>query len=72
MAAPFSVSSSNGGEAIIQAASPLFQTDIALHQVPGANKQQYAVAPDGQRFLVNRTVAQPASAITLILHWTAR
>jgi len=71
IAAPFSVSSKDG-QAVIGIPSALFQTDIVNGQVPGANKQQYVVAPDGQRFLVTRVAVQPASPVTLILHWTDR
>ena len=37
-------------------------------------RQQYAVTPDGQRFLVNTTVraAEGASAATVVLNWMAR
>ena len=35
-------------------------------------KQQYAVAPDGQRFLINVTVDEStASPITIVTNWTA-
>ncbi len=34
--------------------------------------QQYAVAPDGQRFLINLAVTEPGSSpITIVLNWTS-
>jgi Tol biopolymer transport system component len=50
----------------------LFVTQAAGGAVPGVQKQQYAVAPDGQRFLVN-TISDDAAAapITLVLNWKA-
>ena len=48
----------------------LFPVRIAGGPLPGANKQQYAVSSDGQRFLVNLAADQgAASPITLILNW---
>ena len=50
----------------------LFRTRIALGPVPGANKQQYGVSPDGQRFLINTEPEDTGtSPITLILHSSA-
>jgi Tol biopolymer transport system component len=47
---------------------PLFSTRISGGAVPGGNKQQYVVAADGQRFLIN-VAAEVTSPITLVLHW---
>ena len=48
----------------------LFPVRIAGGPLPGAGKQQYAVSPDGQRFLVNLAMDEgAASPITLILNW---
>ena len=48
----------------------LFPVRIALGPLPSANKQQYAVSSDGQRFLVNLAVDEgTAPPITLILNW---
>jgi hypothetical protein len=48
---------------------PLFRTRLVGTDVP---KQQYAVAPDGQRFLMN-VVAEEANVppITIVQNWTA-
>ncbi|MGQ0732964.1 MAG: TolB family protein, partial [Acidobacteriota bacterium] len=50
--------------------SALFMTRMPGGAVPAPQKQQYAVAPDGQRFLVN-TLPEEAFElpITLILNW---
>jgi hypothetical protein len=49
----------------------LFSVRIAGGPLPGVNKQQYAVSPDGQRFLVNMPPddAATSSPITLIMNW---
>jgi len=48
----------------------LFPVRIAGGPVSAFNKQQYAVSPDGQRFLVNLAADEAAaSPITLILNW---
>ncbi|MGH9400340.1 MAG: hypothetical protein ACRD00_08215, partial [Thermoanaerobaculia bacterium] len=55
------------------AASPrlLFQTETTNLDVSGA-ASLYAVASDGQRFLVNAPVGGPAAQpITVVLDWTA-
>ena len=57
----------------LEAGAPmaLFQTRIVgggLSKRP----QQYAVAPDGKRFLINITVGEStASPITIVTNWTA-
>jgi len=33
--------------------------------------QQYAVSPDGQRFLMNNIIEEP-TPITIVLNWKAR
>jgi Tol biopolymer transport system component len=52
-------------------ATPLFDTALsgAFNPVTGTN--QYAVAADGQRFLLNRPVSVAASPITVVLNWTS-
>jgi hypothetical protein len=45
----------------------LFQTRIAPTRT--ISRQQYVVAPDGQRFLIAITDEPPASPITLIVNW---
>ena len=51
--------------------APLFQARPAGGVVtPGVLRQQYVVSPDGQRFLVNSTVADVVSPITVIMNWT--
>jgi len=51
----------------VGAVRPLFET----RGNPG-RRSMYAVSADGQRFLVNTRVDQPASStITLIVNWTA-
>ncbi len=56
----------------VEAGTPvaLFTTRMLGGAVQSTNRQQYAVSPDGQRFLVN-TLAEEAttSPITLILNW---
>jgi hypothetical protein len=48
----------------------MFTTRLASVVSPGPEKQQYAVWPDGQRFLMNVTTEeQVATPITLILNW---
>ncbi len=50
--------------------TPLFLTRPAGGPVPGVQKQQFAVAADGQRFLVNTITDEAAAApITLVLNW---
>ncbi len=48
---------------------PLFLTNIG-GAIQGAYKQQYVVAGDGQRFLMNSVVTQATpSPVTVILNW---
>jgi Tol biopolymer transport system component len=68
MSAP--VSFTAGGRAQVQAPTRLFQTRISFGAVPGANRQQYAVAPDGKRFLVTvGSIPESAPPITVVLNW---
>jgi hypothetical protein len=56
----------------LEAGSPLslFRARIVGGATPAANKHQYAVAPDGQRFLINVTAEEASGApITVILNW---
>jgi len=45
---------------------PLFQTSLT----PGAGVGQYAVTPNGQRFLIADPATKDDQSITLILNWT--
>jgi eukaryotic-like serine/threonine-protein kinase len=46
----------------------LFQTGIGA-VVQGAQKQQYVVSRDGQRFLISNVIEEALSPITLLLNW---
>ncbi|PYS23239.1 MAG: hypothetical protein DMG11_25670 [Acidobacteria bacterium] len=62
--------SADGQSLEVGTATSLFPVRIAGGPVPGLNKQQYAVSPDGQRFLVNLDVDEGAtSPITIIYNW---
>jgi serine/threonine protein kinase len=50
------------------AAEPLFQTRMA-GMVQNTAKQQYSVAPDGQRFLLNITAGNSTQPITVVTNW---
>ena len=56
-----------GGTTRLEAGAPrgLFQT--ALN--PSPQLSEYAVTPDGQRFLVADPIAGKSQAITLLLNW---
>ncbi|HEY5618926.1 MAG TPA: hypothetical protein VIK60_13365, partial [Vicinamibacterales bacterium] len=71
LAVPFQVGSD--GQAV-EPSSPvaLFATRIPGGAIQGAFRQQYAVSPDGQRFLINSLIAGAASPITLVLNWRPR
>ena len=44
--------------------------DTGLTQIPG--NDQYAVTPDGQRFLILKPLAEAEAApITVVVNWTA-
>jgi hypothetical protein len=48
----------------------LFPVHIAGGALPGVSKQQFAVAPDGQRFLVNLVSEEERStSIMLLINW---
>lgn len=49
----------------------LFQTRIGM-VIQGAQKQQYVVSRDGQRFLVSNVIEEALSPITVILNWKPR
>jgi hypothetical protein len=70
MAVPIALT--EGGEPDLGAPVALFQTRIAGGPilVPGPLRHQYAVARDGQRFLINVVTEEAVtSPITLVLHW---
>jgi Tol biopolymer transport system component len=69
MAVPIALPS-NGDAAEAGAPVPLFTTHVG-GAVQSFSRQQYAVSPDGQRFLMN-TVLQgtPVPPITVIVNWT--
>ena len=46
---------------------PLFKTHVA--PIQAISRQQYVVAPDGQRFLIVTSEEAPTQPITLILNW---
>jgi hypothetical protein len=68
MAVPIALPS-NGQTLEVGVPVPLFRTRIVGIDLPRA---QYAVAPDGQRFLIN-VIAEDATAspITIVQNWTA-
>ncbi len=50
--------------------APLFKTRIVGGVAASIQKAQYAVAPDGRRFLINVTVEEPVtSPITVVTNW---
>jgi hypothetical protein len=51
------------------AAVPLFHAGVG--EVLGINLHNYIVAPDGQKFLIDRVVEQSAAPMSLILNWKA-
>jgi Tol biopolymer transport system component len=64
------VSTDARGQIQVTAPTPLFLTRPAGGPIPGVQKQQYVVAADGQRFLVNTITDEAvASPITLVLDW---
>ena len=64
---PISVPS-EGQTLDVGAPLPLFRTRLG----PELAKQQYAVAPDGQRFLMNIAADDAVtSPITIVQNWTA-
>jgi Tol biopolymer transport system component len=68
MAAPLTLNANHLLEA--GAPVPLFMTHMPGGAVPSPQKQQYAVSPDGQRFLLNIVLDDAgSSAVSLILNW---
>jgi len=54
----------------VERPEPLFTTRLA--PIRSISRQQYVVAPDGQRFLMSSVEESPTSPITLILNWKGR
>lgn len=71
MAVP--IQSSTSGQPGVGTPVPLFPTRVGGAIAQGVTRQQYAVSPDGQRFLMN-TVPEDETLppITLILNWKPR
>src|SRR5262249_7782636 len=68
MAVPISLPAETGPSKV-GTPVPLFATPLAGMSFP---KQNYAVAPDGQRFLMNVAAADATTApITLVVNWPA-
>lgn len=67
MAVPI-VAAANAATLDVGAPTALFSTRLAG---PGLPKQQYAVARDGQRFLMNVVAEQSSSYITVVQNWAA-
>ena len=56
-----------GKEAVVGTAKALFLTNIVRFEAPN----RYAVAGDGQRFLINTKVEKSnTTPITVLLNWT--
>src|SRR5207253_3084627 len=66
MSAPLAMA---GGELQVGAVTPLFEARMAHGNTNGTYWHQYAVAADGQRFLVNRLVDEPSLPITIVMNW---
>jgi serine/threonine protein kinase len=69
MAAPIRLAS-KGPQIEIGTPVPLFTTHIG-GAVQGADRQQYMVSSDGQRFLMNAMVEEPTTPIIMVLNWMA-
>jgi hypothetical protein len=68
MAVPIDLPST-GKTPVVGAPIPLFTTHLASR---GARKQQYAVAKDGQRFLMDTALEEvTGSPITIVQNWMA-
>jgi Tol biopolymer transport system component len=66
------VKAASSGRLEIGAPRVLFSVQIGPVGNQGGNRQQYAVAPDGQRFLMNTVIEPPVAApLTVILNWRA-
>jgi hypothetical protein len=63
--------SSDGQSPEVSAVQQLFRVPIVFGGAPrDNNKEQYAVSPDGQRFLVNVTSDETTgSPVTVVLNW---
>jgi Tol biopolymer transport system component len=70
MAVPIQLAS-NGQSVQAGAPVPLFATHVG-GALQGVNRQQYAVSPDGQRFLMNTITEDATGPITVILNWKAK
>lgn len=58
------------GSPQLSAPVTLFQTQISGGAVPGANRQQYDVSPDGQQFLMSvSAVGGDIAPISMVLNW---
>ena len=69
MAVPITISP-DGQTLTSGAAVGLFDSQIAGGITPAGNKHQYAVAPDGQRFLINQMTDNGMGApITVAINW---
>jgi WD40 repeat protein len=69
MAVPLSVSA-DGSSLRPGAAVPLFVVHVPGGPLQrGANRQQYAVSRDGQRFYVLSLIGEPTNPISVILNW---
>jgi Tol biopolymer transport system component len=64
MAAPVDTST---GRSEVGPSVSLFKTRLA--PIQAISRQQYVVAPDGQRFLISTSDETPTNPITLILNW---
>ena len=67
MAVPMDIAA---GRSEVGTPVPLFKTRIA--PIQAISRQQYVVAPDGQRFLISTSDETPTQPITLILNWKPR
>ena len=69
MAAPFQFAA-NTQRVEPSTAVALFSTRLAGGPLPGVDRSQYDVSPDGQRFLINGLVEQATTTpITVVLNW---
>jgi Tol biopolymer transport system component len=70
MAVPLRVDRGSGGMDMLEPLTPvpLFEADLGP-PVDNFTKQQYMVAPDGMRFLLNAIVEDTTPPLTVILNW---
>ena len=61
-------SASDGRQIVLGAPTALFSTQIG-GSVQGADRQQYMVSADGQRFLMNTVLSEPTTPIVVVLNW---